>query len=153
MKRWRTIFDVGTRVYQTTVDISAPTAVVWGILRNVTEWPSWTQTVTSVRPRGDARLVDGAMFDVKQPGVPTATYVVKSCIDEKSFLWESKTAGLLNSADHVLQGLGTGSCRLTLTFTMEGRLAAAAWMVTGRKIREFVDIEACSLKSAAEGTD
>ena len=147
------IFGVGTRVYQTTVDISAPTAVVWGILHNVTEWPSWTPTVTSVRPRGGARLVDGAVFDVKQPGVPTATYVVKSCIEEESFLWESRTAGLRNSADHVLQGLGTGSCRLTLTFTMEGRAAAAAWMVTGRKIREFVDIEARSLKSVAERTD
>lgn len=141
---------MGTRVYQTAIDIYASTAVVWGILHNVTEWPSWTSTVTSVRPRGDTRLVDGAMFDVRQPGVPTATYVVKSCISEKSFMWESRAVGLRNSADHVLEDLGNGSCRLTLTFTTEGRIAAAAWLFTGRRIRKFVDVEARSLKLAAE---
>jgi hypothetical protein len=144
------MLEVGSRVYQTVVDMNASTAVVWKILHDVTEWPSWTPTVTSVRPRGGTRLDDGAMFDVKQPGVPTATYVVKSCIEGESFLWEARAAGLRNSADHSLEKLGTGGCRLTLTFTMEGRGAAVAWMFNGRKIREFVNLEARSLKFAAE---
>ena len=138
------------RSYEISVDVEASSASVWALLAEVTSWPTWTPTVTKVRPLGDSRLSPGAKFEVKQPGLPKAKFTVDSCADGQSFRWSTRSNGIHSSADHVIEVRGPNQCRVTLKFTIASRIVRVAWWLTHKKIRHFVDLEAQSLKAAAE---
>ena len=141
---------MGERFYEVAVDVDASSAVVWTLLSDVTRWQTWTPTVTTVRPLSDPELSQGAIFEVKQPGIPKAKFTVESCVDGQLFRWGSRSNGVHSSADHVIESRGPNECRVTLKFTITSRIVAVAWWMTRRKIRRFVDLEAQSLKAAAE---
>ena len=144
---------MGERSFHTVTEIDASAESVWRLLGDVVGWPKWTPTVTQVRPLGEPDLVPGAAFEVRQPGVPTAVFTVESCAVGRSFVWTSRSAGVRNAADHVIDELDPHRCRVTLSFSMAGPAAAAVWSLAGRKIRRFVELEARSLKAAAEAAE
>ena len=141
---------MGERSYETAIDISASSASVWALLGEVTSWPTWTPTVTTVRPLGDPKLSQGAIFEVKQPGLPKAKFTVESCVDGQSFRWSSHSNGVHSSADHVIESRGPKQCQVTLKFTITSRIVTVAWWMTRKRIRRYVDLEAQCLKAAAE---
>ena len=141
---------MGERSYEVSVDLSASSASVWALLGEVTSWPTWTPTVTTVRPLGDPKLSQGAIFEVKQPGLPKAKFTVESCVDGQSFRWSSHSNGVHSSADHVIESRGPNQCRVTLKFRITSRMVRVAWWMTRKKVCRFVDLEALSLKVAAE---
>jgi uncharacterized protein YndB with AHSA1/START domain len=136
--------------FATTIEIDASRDRVWSILGDVVGWPRWTPTVTSVRPCGDGTLAPGAVFEVKQPGVPAARFAVESCVTGESFRWSSTFGGVTSRADHLIEALDGDRSRVTLTFAVEGPLSAGIWLLASGKIRRFVELEAHSLRIAAE---
>ena len=138
------------RSYIRVVSINADSATVWAILSEVWKWPTWTPTVTEVRPLGESRLAVGNVYEVSQPGVLKAKFTVETLAERRSFRWSSKSIGLRSSADHLIDGDQPHQCTVTLNFTIEGWAAGVAWPIASKKIRRFVDLEAECLKAAAE---
>lgn len=134
--------------YTTSLTIDAPRPVVWGILRDVGNWPVWTPTMSRVDHLGGNGI--GAEYEVKQPGLPVARYVIDSWDEGVSFAWSSSGAGNRATADHVLEDTEPGGTRVRLTITMSGWSSGLVWPLVRRKVREFVDLEAVSLKTRAE---
>jgi uncharacterized protein YndB with AHSA1/START domain len=139
---------MGTKNYAVTVDINAQQAAVWAVLSDVEAWPSWTPTMTSIRATGDKAISPGAGFEIRQPGLRPARFVVTSCEDGKSFAWESRTMGVTTVADHVLTSTGPGTTRVELSISMSGPGVGLLWSLVGAKVRRFVDTEASSLAAA-----
>lgn len=144
---------MGKRSHEVEIVVQAPSSNVWAILSDVTAWPSWTPTVTRVHPLGNPRLETGAKFEVRQPGVPKASFTVDHYVEGRSFRWTSQTLGIKSVADHVITDDGLNRSKVTLTFEMEGRAAVIAWLLSGGKVRRFVNLEAQSLKAAAEARE
>jgi hypothetical protein len=59
--------------------VAAPAATVWGVTADVSAWPSWSPTVTSVEKRGDGPLTEGMIVDLKQPFQPARSWIVLHC--------------------------------------------------------------------------
>lgn len=133
--------------YETTVVINATPAQVWEVLSNVEAWPTWTPTMTSVKGVDGSVLEWGAKFEVQQPGLMKAAYVVTDFQPGRSFTWYNSVAGTRLLAGHVLEEASDGKTTVTLTFEMSGLFAFLPWWLTKKKIREFVNLEAESLKA------
>ena len=73
------------------IPIAAPAATVWGVTADVSAWPSWSPTITSVENRGGGPLTDGMIFGLKQPLQPVRSWIVLHC--------EAPHALILGTAD------------------------------------------------------
>lgn len=143
--------------YETRVRVDAAAGTVWRLLADVGRWPEWTPTVTSValrdpRPAG-AEVAVGQRAVVKQPGRRATTYTVREVVPGRRFLWGRSSAGVRQSADHVVEPEGAGRCVVTLVFTMEGPVGGLLGRLGAGAIRGAVDGEAAALKAAAERPD
>ena len=139
------------RRFETRVDVTASSSVVWNFMKDVEAWPTWTPTVTTVIALDGSELVVNRCFEVSQPGLPKATFVVTEFVDGTSFTWQSKSGGVVSSAEHTVSVVDDSHCSVTLSFEMSGMGASLVWAVAKKKIESFVQTEAASLKSAAEG--
>ena len=77
-----------------TVDIEAPAARVWAILRDAERWPEWTASVRRVTlHEGVLRM--GATATIDQPRIPTVMWTVTGLTEGRDFTWESRGPGAL----------------------------------------------------------
>lgn len=141
---------MSVRRFETRVDVAASTEVVWTIMKDVEAWPTWTPTVTSVIALDGSELVVDRRYEISQPGLPKATFVVTDCVDGASFAWQSKSGGIVSNAVHAISAVDDSHCSVTLDFEMSGMGASLVWAVAKKKIELFVQTEAETLKSAAE---
>ncbi len=128
--------------------IDAPLEKVWGVMKDVRAWPTWTPTVKKVQALGDPELKAGARFKVKQPGLPAGIYTVTK-LSSNRFVWEAIGPGMKTIADHRVQR-DKGRSLVRLEFEYQGTvgkvLAAAFAKMTGR----FLELEAEGLKKHCE---
>ncbi|WP_374970005.1 SRPBCC family protein [Terrabacter sp. BE26] len=134
---------------QTSVDVDAPAARVWAVLRDVERWPEWTSSFRSVTLL-DPALGEGARVRADQPRIPTTVWTVTHLAEGREFTWEASGPGLRTVGRHVVESTGDGRCRVTLSITQSGWAGA----LVGRAYRSLTDrylaTEAAGLKAQAE---
>jgi len=59
--------------------IAASAETVWGVTIDITAWPDWSPTITSVVKRGSDPLAEGLVVDLKQPYQPVRSWIVLRC--------------------------------------------------------------------------
>lgn len=138
------------RSYRVTEDIAAPAGSVWALICNVVAWPKWLPTVTSVTPLGAESLQVGSRFRVLQPRLRPAIWEVTSVEAGRSFVWQSRSAGLAMCGSHVVEPTGPSGSRVTLELTFSGILSPLIGVLAGSLTRRYVVTEAASLKASAE---
>lgn len=135
--------------HEHSIEIDAPAPEVWKVLVDVTSWPSWTESMTSVERLDQGRFALGSKAKIKQPGLPTATWEVTSFEPGKAFVWESRTPALQSVGSHRVVPKGK-SCTVHLRFATSGPLAGFFALFTSRLVRKYVGMEAAGLKRRAE---
>ncbi len=134
--------------YATSVNIKAPLDRVWAVLTDVTKWPQWTESVTSVEHTGDLRL--GSEVTLKQPRLARAIWRVTELDPGRSFVWVSKSPGVTTTAGHYLTPQGDGTVDVRFTITQSGPLAPLIALFARNLTRRYVDMEAYGLKRRCE---
>ena len=71
-----------------TIQIDAPVDVVWAATKNVTAWPDWTPTITSVQPLTEDAIGIGSRYLLKQPLQAKAVWEVTDFVEGKRFAWQ-----------------------------------------------------------------
>jgi Polyketide cyclase / dehydrase and lipid transport len=127
----------------------AAAETVWRILADVEHWRDWNPTILSIEPINSEVLRVGALYRVTQPGLRPAIYEVIGCIPNESFTWTQKLFRGALLADHAI-AVGDSMTAVKLSFCSRGFLASMATRPFSRKIRQFVSIEARSLKERSE---
>src|SRR3954452_8078314 len=113
----------------TTIDIDAPTDVVWAALRDIEHWTEWTPTVTSVRPLRPGPLAVGHIAIVRQPKLLPARWQITDLQEGRSFTWITRSPGILVTARHAIEGAPNGS-RVMLSLDFSGPLGPLAARLT-----------------------
>lgn len=137
-------------IVEVTTLIDAPAEQVWTHLADVTRWPDWLPTMTSVRPLGPVPLTIGGRYRIIQPKLPPAIWTVVDLAPGRSFAWESRSPGVRVLADHLLRPRPDGSTQVTLRIRFSGPLWALGRLLGGPIAREYVTREAALLKYRAE---
>lgn len=135
----------------TKIDVEAPVEQVWDVLCAVERWPEWASTVTSVRRLGEGPLVVGSRARVEQPRIPPTEYVVSELEPGRSFIWVATGPGVRTTARHVLEQLGSGGTRVTLSVGQAGPLGAVMGRFYRRLTDRYLAAEAEGLKARSEG--
>ena len=134
-----------------TVTIAAPPERVWAVVVEVERWPERIPTVTSVERLDEGPLAIGSRTRLEQPKLPTAVWTVTELTEGSSYTWESKSPGITVTAAHLVEPHADGS-RLTLSVTISGLMSGIGWLMTRSLTKKYVETEAASITSAAEGT-
>jgi len=133
----------------TSIDIEAPAAQVWAVLRDVERWPEWTASIRSVTLL-DPELRVGARARVDQPRIPTTVWTVTSLSEGREFVWEASGPGMRTTGRHLVEAVGEGRCRVTLSISQSGWLGT----LVGRGYRSLTDrylaMEAAGLRARSE---
>jgi uncharacterized membrane protein len=134
-----------------TVDVAAAPDRVWAVLVDVESWPTWTDSIESVRALDGAptAMAEGSRYEVKQPRLPKAVWVVTELVDGRSFSWSARGPGLVSFAEHRVEP-SDGASRVTLLFSQEGPLARPVSVAFGAMVRRYVRMEAAGLKRRSE---
>jgi carbon monoxide dehydrogenase subunit G len=135
-------------LYRTTIDVAAPAAQVWSLVRDVESWPTWHPAMTTVEVQGP-QLEPGVPVLVSQPGRRPDLYTVLA-VDDHRFLWAARRTGFRQWADHRVESLDPEHCRVELAFGVDGMLAPVVGPLARRTVVRLVDSEAAHLKSHAE---
>jgi uncharacterized membrane protein len=133
------------------IDIEAPPAAVFAVLRDVEAWPEWTASMTSIKRMDEGPFGIGSRAMVRQPGLRPAVWQITAFVDGRRFTWVTGGPGVQVEADHVIDPSGAGS-RVTLTFRFSGFLAPLLRLTHGGLVRRYLSLEANGLKSRCERT-
>lgn len=133
---------------------SAPVEQLWGAVSDPTAWPDVLPTFTSVIPAGDSSnpLGPASRFDVRQPGLPRATYEVTQWVPGSSFTWVARSPGILTTATHLVSERAEGS-QVHLSIEWTGVLAPLVRLLLRRRAAQMIALEATTLARVAEGPE
>ena len=137
-------------LYTTSVLIDAPRDNVWHVLSDVTKWPLWTPTVTSVSTLDGSELHVGRRFTVTQPKLRPATWTVTSVNPSAGFVWESRVPGMVMIAEHMIEPVVGGQTRVDLSFEFRGLFGAVLGRLSKSLVQSYLDTEADSLRKKVE---
>jgi uncharacterized membrane protein len=131
------------------IDIEAPPAEVFAVLRDVEAWPEWTSSVTSIKRLGDGPFGLGSRALVLQPRLRPAVWQVTAFVEGSRFTWVTVNPGIQTEADHVIDPAGAGS-RVTLFLRFSGLLAPLFSRIYRRLSQRYISLEAHGLKTRCE---
>jgi uncharacterized membrane protein len=136
----------------TSINARADLAHAWQALTDVTSWPEWTTSMTSVERLDDGLLAVGSRARVSQPGMPSLVWEVSEVRDHEEFTWTTHSPGVRTSGRHLLHSNADGTTRITLEIRQSGPLSGLIGALTGRRTRRYLALEAAGLKAASEAT-
>ena len=126
--------------YEKSLAVAAEPAQVWEVLSDIERWPERITTYEEVRRLDDGDLRVGSRAHVKQKGLDLGRRA-----DDVG-----RQPGVQIVGRHTVSTDADGRTRLTLVLEQSGWLSGLVTLVLGRKVREYVDLEADALKVAAE---
>lgn len=132
-----------------TIAIDAGPGRVWEVLVDVEKWPEWTPSITSVERRSEA-FGPGALVMVHAKGTPKSLWRISEWTPGRSFTWETSVRGARTIGSHVIEGVGEGRSRVTLTVEVQGLGARLFSWFIGRGISENLRLESEGLKRRSE---
>lgn len=135
--------------YTRTDTIAAGPSEVWAVLIDVENWPDWTASMREITRLESGPLRVGSTARVRQPIGKPMIWTVTELASERSFTWTASAPGLQFTGYHELTPSDDG-VRAELTFTLTGPLAWLGRLLAGRRMRQYVDMEADGLKRQAE---
>ncbi|MCU1396609.1 MAG: polyketide cyclase [Ilumatobacteraceae bacterium] len=137
---------------ENTFHINASPDVVWPIIADVATWSSWTKSITSVHLLDSGPFAVGTKAEVRQPGMPAATWTVTELVPGESFTWQANNTGLVSTGVHSVRAAADGGADATLVFEQRGALAWLMALLFGGKCRRFVQMEADGLTQRSEAS-
>lgn len=141
--------ESSTSGFSTSVEISAPPAIVWETMRDVVRWPEWTSAITNVDLLEPGPLALGSRVRIRQPRLPPAGWTVTELMEGRGFSWISRAPGIEVTARYTVASSGAGTTA-TLSLTFDGPMGPLlGWLTRGINTR-YLALEAEGLKRQSE---
>lgn len=136
--------------YQTTIDIAASPERVWRVFADIDRWHEWTASITRIERLDAPSFAAGSRFKVFQPKLRPAVWTITELKPDSNFTWVSRSPGMKVVAEHAIQPVGQGACKVTLRTTFSGLVGRIVGRVYGTLIKEYMGLEAGGLKRRSE---
>ncbi len=137
-------------LFETSVDIEAPTRRVWDVLTDLEGWPRRIDTVDQVELLTAVPVAVGSRVRLKQPKLPEGTWEVTAWDAPTWFEWRQKSGGVTSVAGHRVTALSEKRSRLSLSLEMRGLLVPLVGRLSKGLIDRYMATEAQGIKRAAE---
>ncbi len=135
--------------FSVSIEIAAPPARVWALMKDVERWHEWTASITGIRLFDGGPLREGSRAEVRQPKLPPARWMVTELEEGTQFTWVSRAPGILVTARHGVEPSGAGT-RATLSIHYGGMFGPLLAAITRGINERYIGLEAEGLKRRAE---
>jgi uncharacterized membrane protein len=132
------------------VEIAAPSQLVWDVFTDVEHWPEWTSSVTSLVGLDGSGLAVGRRFAIKQPGMQKLVWKVTEIDPGSSWTWAQRSPGVLVTARHDVTAQPGGRTLVRQQLDQRGVLGALVGRLMVKKTKRFLELEAQGLKARSE---
>jgi len=132
--------------FSRTVDIPAPSTLVWSVMADVECWPAWMASISRVKILSRGPLSVGSRVRIHQPKLPSAFWRVTELNPGANFTWVSRVPGVRVTARHAVEAIAIGS-RATLSIRYEGLLGGLLARWVGDLNERYLAREADGLKA------
>jgi hypothetical protein len=136
--------------FEQSTSTAASLPQAWSALADVASLPKWTPSMTSVEPLDGADLRTGRRYRITQPAMPVLVWQVSEVHEGESYVWENRLPGVHTVAYHRLASDAGGGTRITIGIRQSGWFAGIAGLLTARRTRRYLALEAAGLKAASE---
>ncbi|ANE80388.1 polyketide cyclase [Mycobacterium adipatum] len=148
-------YDPRTLVESITVEINAPSKVVWDVLVDLDRYPLWNPFCVSAASTLELGApVDMVLTDYEHgAGTFTNTEFVCAVVPEQLLSWElvaSETSPYAARRDQVIERVDANRCRYYSTDAFLGDHAHAIMEATGHWVKRAFDDTATALKRRSE---
>jgi Polyketide cyclase / dehydrase and lipid transport len=134
----------------TEILIDAPATTVWDVFSTVEEWPTWTESVTSLEALDSPELAIGRRYEIVQPKFPKLLWVVESIEPGTSWMWSQKSVGMASKAFHWVEPISESQCRARMRIEQTGPVAAIVGRITRKRSLRYMAMEGEGLKRVSE---
>jgi uncharacterized membrane protein len=135
--------------HRVTATVAAPTDAVWRLFIDIERWPEMTASVLEVRRTDSGPVQVGSEAIVRQPGLIRARWRVTEIEPGRSFVWETKVAGVTAVGGHLVEQDGDHAV-ITLTLRQHGPLAPLLAALTSRMTKKNIALELEGFRRTAE---
>jgi hypothetical protein len=136
--------------FETSTDVRAAPSRIFEVLCDVSTWPTWTSSMTSIEPLDGEGFEVGQRFRIRQPGLPPAVWTIDLVESPRRFAWSTRRPGLKIWADHRIEPQDGGTSCVTLEIAVTGALGRVVAATSAARIRRAVETERDGLKSRSE---
>ena len=136
--------------FETTVQVDAPVAAVWQAVADVEKWPDCTASMQEVSWLDGGGLTRGSRARIRQPRMPALVWEVSDLEPGSSFSWQTASAGVTVTAFHRVVPVGADKAELTIGLAQSGPMSGLIALLSGRRARRYLKLEAEGLKRCAE---
>jgi uncharacterized protein YndB with AHSA1/START domain len=137
--------------FEAEIDVAAPAERVFGVYADVSRWPEWTASVSSVRRLDDGPLRIGSRTRIKQPKLPVAVWEVTVLEPDRSFTWIARGPGLLTTASHEVTPSDDGrSSHVVATLLQDGIFGPLVGGLSKGLTERYLELELHGLKTRCE---
>lgn len=134
------------------IAVAAAPDRVWAVYADVTTWPQWTASITSVELLDGATTLGlGTRARIRQPKLPVAVWEVTAIEPGHSWTWVAKAPGVRTTATHTVAADGAGT-RVDSELAQEGALGWLIARAYAGLTRRYLAMEAAGLKRRCEST-
>lgn len=128
---------------------TAPPEAVWPPMSDVTGWPTMTASMDRVEMLTDGPLAVGSRYRAEQPTLRPMEWEVTALEPGRSFTSVTRNGGVTTTAVHTVEAQADGAL-ITLSLEHTGLLAGLARLLTDKRSREYIEMEAAGAAAAAE---
>jgi uncharacterized membrane protein len=132
------------------VEIDAPTALVWDVFVDVERWPEWTASMRRIVALDGPGIEVGKRFRIKQPRFPELVWEVTEVEPGVSWTWRQRTPGNTTSAVHELVSRPGDRTLVRQRIDQRGPLGVLVGALVRPLTRRYLDLEGRGLKARAE---
>jgi uncharacterized membrane protein len=137
-------------ISESSVQIDAPTSLVWDVFTDVERWPDWTASVTNLVALDGPGLAVGKRFQIKQPKLPTMVWEVTDVAPGVSWTWVQHSSGGSTFAHHALTPMDVDRTLVRQALDQRGLVGAIIGRLMLRTTRRYLEMEAHGLKVRSE---
>jgi len=136
------------------VDIAAPTDLVWRVYTDVERWPQWMDSMDHVDLAASGGAIEGEPLQlgsrvwISQPRLPNATWEVTELTPGRSWTWVSRSPGATSTAIHHLSPAEPTTTRVDTTLEMTGVLGRVVGRLIAKRAARYMAMEADGLRAA-----
>jgi uncharacterized membrane protein len=135
--------------HRVTATVAAPTDAVWRLFIDIERWPEMSASILEVRRTDSGPVQVGSEAIVRQPGLIRARWRVTEIEPGRSFIWETKVAGVTAVGGHLVEPDGDHAM-ITLTLRQYGPLAPLMAALTSRLTKKNIALELEGFRRTAE---
>lgn len=143
----RTIWYMNT---DCSIDIDAPSDVVWGVFIDIERWAEWTASIDRIVALDGPGLEVGKRFEIKQPRFPKLVWQVTEVAPGRSWTWTQRSFGGTTAASHEVVAVDAGRTLVRQTIDQRGPIGALLGRMMRGMTRRYLGMEAHGLKVRSE---